>query len=133
VSGGKDPFRLRLRWRAEWALARVFGRRMLCAACGQPLCVVSLVVWRGKLVPVGLGVREPLVRVRFGERDRLEHLHGELDGIDEFVWRTTNLAGLVRIVRAAGSAQIDATETFELPFRTGGAWRGLRGAVRASV
>jgi tRNA (mo5U34)-methyltransferase len=57
----------------------------------------------------------------------------ELDGIDQFVWWTTNLAGLQRIVLAAGFARIDASETFELPFRSGGDWRGLRGAVRASV
>jgi tRNA (mo5U34)-methyltransferase len=57
----------------------------------------------------------------------------ELDGIDQFVWWTTNLAGLQRIVLAAGFARIDATETFDLPFRAGGSWRGLRGAVRASV
>jgi tRNA (mo5U34)-methyltransferase len=68
-------------------------------------------------------------RFRFRERRSL----AELDGIDQFVWWTTNLAGLERIVLAAGFARIDATETFELPFRTGGTWRGLRGAVRASV
>jgi tRNA (mo5U34)-methyltransferase len=68
-------------------------------------------------------------RFRFGERLSL----AELDGIDQFVWWTTNLAGLVRLVRAAGFARIDATETFELPFKAGGEWRGLRGAVRASV
>jgi tRNA (mo5U34)-methyltransferase len=68
-------------------------------------------------------------RFRFREKRPL----AELDGIDEFVWWTTNLAGLERIVLAAGFARIDARETFELPFRSGGPWRGLRGAVRASV
>jgi tRNA (mo5U34)-methyltransferase len=68
-------------------------------------------------------------RFRFREKLSL----AELDGIDQFVWWTTNLAGLRRIVLAAGFARIDATETFELPFRAGGPWRGLRGAVRASV
>ncbi len=57
----------------------------------------------------------------------------ELDGIDAFEWWTTNLEGLVRIVRAAGFARVDATETFELPFASGGPWRGLRGAVHAYV
>jgi len=57
----------------------------------------------------------------------------ELDGIDTFSWWTTNLAGLVRIVRAAGFARVQPSETFELPYRTGGEWRGLRGAVRAYV
>jgi tRNA (mo5U34)-methyltransferase len=56
----------------------------------------------------------------------------ELDGIDTFTWWTTNLAGLVRIVRAAGFARVDAAEPFELPFADGaGDWRGLRGVVRA--
>lgn len=57
----------------------------------------------------------------------------ELDGVDTFSWWTTNLAGLVRIVRAAGFARVEPSETFELPYRTGGEWRGLRGAVRAYV
>jgi tRNA (mo5U34)-methyltransferase len=57
----------------------------------------------------------------------------ELDGIDNFEWWVTNLAGLERIVKAAGFARVEASEPFELPFRTGGEWRGLRGAVRAYV
>jgi tRNA (mo5U34)-methyltransferase len=61
-------------------------------------------------------------------RDRMP-LAG-LDGIDEFEWWTTNLAGLVRIVRAAGFSRVEAARPFELPFRSGGPWRGLRGAVR---
>src|SRR3954466_15269631 len=55
----------------------------------------------------------------------------ELDGIDVFQWWLTNLAGLVRIVRAAGFAQVTPAEPFELPFRSGGDWSGLRGAVSA--
>jgi tRNA (mo5U34)-methyltransferase len=57
----------------------------------------------------------------------------QLDGVDEFVWWYTNLAGLVRIVRAAGFARVEPSETFELPFKGGGGWRGLRGVVRAWV
>ena len=57
----------------------------------------------------------------------------ELDGIEHFEWWVTNLAGLERIVRAAGFARVEASETWELPFREGGDWRGLRGAVRAWV
>jgi tRNA (mo5U34)-methyltransferase len=56
-----------------------------------------------------------------------------LDGVDNFVWWTTNMEGLVRIVRAAGFARVDPSPTFELPFREGGEWRGMRGAVRAYV
>ena len=55
----------------------------------------------------------------------------ELDGIDTFTWWTTNLAGLVRIVRAAGFARVEPSATFELPYSGGGNWRGLRGVVRA--
>jgi len=57
----------------------------------------------------------------------------ELDGIDSFAWWTTNLAGLVRIVRAAGFARVEPSETFQLPYSSGGDWRGLRGVVRAYV
>jgi tRNA (mo5U34)-methyltransferase len=55
----------------------------------------------------------------------------ELDGVDAFSWWTTNLAGLVRIVRAAGFTRVEAGEPFELPYSGGGDWRGLRGVVRA--
>ncbi len=55
----------------------------------------------------------------------------ELDGIDVFEWWVTNLAGLERIVRSAGFDRVEVADTFELPFSTGGPWRGLRGAVRA--
>jgi tRNA (mo5U34)-methyltransferase len=57
----------------------------------------------------------------------------ELDGIDTFSWWTTNLAGFVRIVRAAGFARVEPSDTFELPYSGGGDWRGLRGVVRAYV
>src|SRR3954469_16499271 len=68
-------------------------------------------------------------KFRFAEKRPL----AELDGIDHFEWWVTNLEGLVRIVRAAGFAKVEASPTFELPFREGGDWRGLRGAVRAHV
>lgn len=57
----------------------------------------------------------------------------ELDGIDHFEWWVTNLAGLERIVRAAGFARVEAAEPFELPYAGGGPWKGLRGAVHAHV
>jgi tRNA (mo5U34)-methyltransferase len=57
----------------------------------------------------------------------------QFDGIDEFEWWMTNLAGLERIVRAAGFGRTEVSEPFELPFRSGGDWRGLRGAVRGYV
>lgn len=66
---------------------------------------------------------------RFGLRDRLPL--ARLDGIDEFGWWTTNLPGLVRMVRAAGFANVEPSPTFKLPFADGGRWTGLRGAVVA--
>jgi hypothetical protein len=78
VSGEAHSLRTRLRWRGERALARVLGRTIRCAACGRPLFKALPLVWRGKLVLIGLRVQEPLVRVRFHERDSLEFLHGEL-------------------------------------------------------
>jgi tRNA (mo5U34)-methyltransferase len=69
-------------------------------------------------------------RFRFRESAPL----AELDGVDEFVWWYTNLAGLVRMVRAGGFTRVEPSETFELPFKgdTGG-WRGLRGVVTARL
>jgi tRNA (mo5U34)-methyltransferase len=57
----------------------------------------------------------------------------ELDGIGNFEWWVTNLAGLVRIVRAAGFSRVEASEPFEVPYTAGGDWKGLRGAVLAHV
>lgn len=57
-----------------------------------------------------------------------------LDGIDTFTWWTTNLEGLVRIVRAAGFSRVEPEDTFELPYSGGDSdWKGLRGVVRAYV
>jgi tRNA (mo5U34)-methyltransferase len=67
-------------------------------------------------------------RFRFNEKRAM----AELDGIDHFEWWVTNLAGLVRIVEAAGFVRVEASPTFELPFARGDVdWRGLRGAVHA--
>src|SRR3954468_924317 len=68
-------------------------------------------------------------KFRFYERRPM----AELDGIDVFQWWVTNLAGLVRIVRAAGFARVEPAPTFEVPFTSGGDWSGLRGAVTAYV
>jgi tRNA (mo5U34)-methyltransferase len=71
-----------------------------------------------------------ITRFRFNDKRPL----AELDGIDSFSWWTTNLAGLVRIVRAAGFSRVKPEETFELPFREdSGDWKGLRGVVCAYV
>ena len=70
-----------------------------------------------------------ITKFRFHEKRPI----AELDGIDTFSWWTTNLAGLVRIVRAAGFARVEPAETFELPYREGGDWPGLRGVVSAYV
>lgn len=71
-----------------------------------------------------------ITRFRFNDKRAL----AELDGVDTFSWWTTNLAGLVRIVRAAGFPRVEPEETFELPYRdSDDDWRGLRGVVRAYV
>ncbi|MFN2544491.1 MAG: class I SAM-dependent methyltransferase [Actinomycetota bacterium] len=74
-------------------------------------------------------VCNPILRFRFQERRPL----ALFDGIDEFQWWVTNLAGLIRMVRAAGFAAVEAGRPFELPATAGGPWKGLRGVVRASV
>ena len=88
VTRRAHPLGTRLRWRAERFLARIFGRQLSCSACGRPLFKAIPVIWRGRLVLIGLRVQEPLVRVRFSERDRLEFLHGELSlcRTDERPW-----------------------------------------------
>jgi tRNA (mo5U34)-methyltransferase len=68
-------------------------------------------------------------KFRFNEQRPL----AELDGVDHFEWWTTNLAGLERLVRAAGFPRVEVAEPFELPYTGGGPWKGLRGAVRAYV
>jgi tRNA (mo5U34)-methyltransferase len=68
-----------------------------------------------------------ITKFRFNQRRPM----AVLDGIDTFTWWTTNLEGLVRIVRAAGFARVEPSGSFELPFTSGGDWRGLRGVVRA--
>jgi len=71
-----------------------------------------------------------ITKFRFNERKPM----AVLDGIDTFSWWTTNLAGLERIVRAAGFARVEVGEPFELPFAEAKSqWRGLRGVVRAYV
>jgi len=68
-------------------------------------------------------------KFRFREKRAI----AELDGIDGFTWWTMNMACLERIVKAAGFARVEPSETWELPFADGGEWRGLRGAVTAHV
>jgi tRNA (mo5U34)-methyltransferase len=68
-------------------------------------------------------------RFRFQDKRPL----AELDGIDQFEWWVTNLAGLVRIVRSAGFARVEPGATFELPFTFESDWDGLRGVVTAWV
>jgi tRNA (mo5U34)-methyltransferase len=67
--------------------------------------------------------------VRFGLRDRRPL--ATFDGVDEFVYWTTNLAGLVRIVRSGGFTTVEAARPFKVPF-SDGTWKGQRGVVRAT-
>jgi tRNA (mo5U34)-methyltransferase len=77
-------------------------------------------VCRGRVI-----VCNPVKEFRFARGRAL----AELDGVDEFQWWITNLAGLARMVRAAGFERVTAAEPFELPATGGGAWKGLRGVV----
>jgi tRNA (mo5U34)-methyltransferase len=74
-------------------------------------------------------IANSIKRFRFHDKRPL----AELDGIDQFEWWVTNLAGLVRIVRAAGFARVEPGPTFELPFAFESDWSGLRGVVSAWV
>jgi len=57
----------------------------------------------------------------------------QFDGIDEFGWWLTNLAGLKRLLLAAGFARVDTGREFDLPATSGGPWKGRRGVVRGWV
>jgi tRNA (mo5U34)-methyltransferase len=84
-------------------------------------------VERIRSVCAGLAViANPITRFRFRERQPL----ATFDGVDEFAFWTTNLAGLVRLVRSGGFPDVEPSKPFEVPF-TSGTWRGLRGVVRA--
>jgi tRNA (mo5U34)-methyltransferase len=72
-------------------------------------------------------IANPITRFRFRDRRPL----ATFDGVDEFVFWTTNLAGLVRLVRSGGFSAVEPSATFSVPF-TDGTWQGLRGVVRAT-
>ena len=71
-------------------------------------------------------IANPIVRMRFREKQPL----ATFDGVDEFVYWTTNLTGLVRLVRSGGFSEVEPVKPFEVPF-SDATWRGLRGVVRA--
>jgi tRNA (mo5U34)-methyltransferase len=54
----------------------------------------------------------------------------QLDGIDEFQWWVTNLAGLERLVLSAGFARVERGRPFDVRATGGGNWKGRRGVVR---
>jgi len=72
-------------------------------------------------------IANPIVRFRFRDRRPM----ATFDGVDEFVYWTTNLAGLVRLVRSGGFASVEPSASFSVPF-SDGSWKGLRGVVRAT-
>lgn len=71
----------------------------------------------------------PISKFRFGNRTPL----ARLDGIDEFEWWLLNEAGLERLIKAAGFPRVERGQSFELPARAGGKWKGRRGVMRAYV
>jgi tRNA (mo5U34)-methyltransferase len=74
-------------------------------------------------------VLNPIRELRFARNRPLAFL----DGIEEFEWWVTNLAGLQRMLRAAGFARVERGPVFRLPATGGGPWKGLRGVVRGHV
>jgi hypothetical protein len=71
-------------------------------------------------------IANPIVRTRFREAQPL----AIFDGVEQFVYWTTNLTGLVRLVRSGGFSRVEPAKPFPVPFRDG-SWQGLRGVVRA--
>jgi tRNA (mo5U34)-methyltransferase len=57
----------------------------------------------------------------------------QFDGIGEFEWWLPNLAGLRRMMLAAGFERVECGRPFELRAQGGGTWKGRRGVVRAWV
>ncbi|HUI03211.1 MAG TPA: class I SAM-dependent methyltransferase [Acidimicrobiales bacterium] len=55
----------------------------------------------------------------------------QFDGIDEFAWWVTNLAGLRRMALAAGFGRVELGRPFNVRATAGGPWKGRRGAMRA--
>jgi SAM-dependent methyltransferase len=72
-------------------------------------------------------IANPITRFRLRDRRPM----ATFDGVDGFVFWTTNLAGLARIVRSGGFSEVKAAPPFEVPFRDG-TWKGLRGVVSAT-
>jgi hypothetical protein len=72
-------------------------------------------------------IANPITRFRLHERKPM----AQFDGVDEFVFWTTNLAGLVQLVRSGGFSQVEPAAPFKVPF-SDGTWKGLRGVVRAT-
>jgi len=71
----------------------------------------------------------PIVRLRFARGQAL----AVFDGLEEFQWWLPTEETMKRMLLAAGFARVVAGKPFELPARTGGAWKGLRGIMRAYV
>jgi len=55
------------------------------------------------------------------------------DGIDEWQWWELSGPAIERMMRAVGFVTVQTGKRFELPARSGGAWRGLRGVFRGWV
>jgi tRNA (mo5U34)-methyltransferase len=74
-------------------------------------------------------VANPIVRFRLGRRRPL----ARFDGIDQWQWWELSGPAIERMMRAVGFNPVVAAQPFELPARTGGPWRGLRGVFRGEV
>jgi tRNA (mo5U34)-methyltransferase len=72
-------------------------------------------------------IANPIVRLGLFDRGPL----ATFDGVDEFVFWTTNLAGLVQLVRSGGFGSVVPSPPFKVPFRDR-TWKGRRGVVLAT-
>ncbi|MGH9307617.1 MAG: class I SAM-dependent methyltransferase [Acidimicrobiales bacterium] len=101
--------------------------------CGDLLCHIkdpATAVERIRRVCRGSAIICNPVKEHFPYRNRPL---AQLDGIVEFEWWVTNMAGLERLVMAAGFARTERGRPFNLAATGGGRWKGKRGVVRGYV
>jgi tRNA (mo5U34)-methyltransferase len=101
--------------------------------CGDLLCHIkdpATAVERIRRVCRGSAIICTPVKEQFPYRRRPL---AQLDGIVEFEWWVTNMAGLERLVLAAGFARVERGRPFSLRAVGGGKWKGRRGVVRGYV
>jgi 2-polyprenyl-3-methyl-5-hydroxy-6-metoxy-1,4-benzoquinol methylase len=74
-------------------------------------------------------IANPIVRFRLGRGRPL----ARFDGIDQWQWWELSASAIERMMRSVGFSAVYMGAPFELPARSGGPWRGLRGVFRGLV